>query len=246
MLQQLMTPNRFISLASDDPDDSDTDIELTGPTITEKTGEDASADSDQSVYFDALEAEDDAPYFLQGAEPPPREEWEIAAPIDFSKVQEVLQISHQLDELFLSEKEIETPLGMDDIKQKWKWADVGSRRMPRSPLTYPAIMVDEGNGIRRPATSQVHHRTLFQWIINNLSWVPQYDTVYVFVDNRTLSGTNAPAYWQHFAPWIKGRCAVTGPYREKTTAIHFPINADTGLHQVHYTWAGAAALEALC
>ena len=36
------------------------------------------------------------------------------------------------------------------------------------------------------------------------------------------------------------------PYREKTTAIHFPINADTGLHQVHYTWAGAAALEALC
>ena len=248
MLQQLMTPNRFISLASDDPDDSDTDIEPTGPTITEKTGEDASADSDQSVYFDALEAEDDTPYFLQGAEPPPREEWEIAAPIDFSNVQGVLQISHQLDELFLSEKEIETPLGMDDIKQKWKWADVGSRRMPRSPLTYPAIMVDEGNGIRRPAASQVHHRTPFQWIVDNLSWVSQYDTVYVyvFVDNRTLSGTNPPAYWQHFAPWIKGRCTVTGPYREKTTAIHFPINADTGLHQVHYTWAGAAVLEALC
>ena len=39
---------------------------------------------------------------------------------------------------------------------------------------------------------------------------------------------------------------LAGPYREKTTAIHFPINADTGLHQVHYTWAGAAALEALC
>ena len=164
---------KIISLASDDPDDSDTDIEPTGPTITEKTGEDASADSDQSVYFDALEAEDDTPYFLQGAEPPPREEWEIAAPIDFSNVQGVLQIRHQLDELFLSEKEIETPLGMDDIKQKWKWADVGSRRMPRSPLTYPAIMVDEGNGIRRPAASQVHHRTLFQWIVDNLSWVSQ-------------------------------------------------------------------------
>ena len=49
-----------------------------------------------------------------------------------------------------------------------------------------------------------------------------------------------------FAPWIKGRCEVTGPYREKTTAIHIPINANTGLHQVHYTWAGAAVLEALC
>ena len=94
MLQQLMTPNRFISLASDDPDDSDTDIEPTVPTITEKTREDASTDSDQSVYFDALEAEDDTPYFLQGTEPPPREEWEIAAPIDFSNVQGVLQISH--------------------------------------------------------------------------------------------------------------------------------------------------------
>ena len=43
MLQQLMTPNRFISLASDDPDDSDTDIEPTGLSITDKTDEDASA-----------------------------------------------------------------------------------------------------------------------------------------------------------------------------------------------------------
>ena len=209
------------------------------------TVEDVSMDSD-TEYFDALETEDDAPYFQQGAEPPPREQWETAAPIDFFNVQEVTQISHQLDELFLSEKEIETPLGMDDIKQRWKWADVGSCRMPRSPLTYPALMVDEGNGIRRPAASQVHHRTLFQWIIDNLSWLPQYATVYVYVGNRKLSGTDPPAYWPHFAPWIKGRCTVTGPYREKTTAIHFPIHADTGLHQVHYTWAGAAALEALC
>ena len=45
-------------------------------------------------------------------------------------------MSHQLYALFLSEKEIETPLGMDDTQQTWKWADVGSRRMPRSPLTY--------------------------------------------------------------------------------------------------------------
>ena len=158
----------------------------------------------------------------------------------------VTQLSHQLDQLFLSQKEIETPLGMDDIKQRWKWDDVGSCRMPRAPLTYPALMVDEGNGIQRPAASQVHHRTLFQWIIDNLSWLPQYATVYVYVDNRKLSGTDPPAYWPLFAPWIKARCTVTGPYQEKTTAIHFPIHADTGLHQVHYTWAGAAALEALC
>ena len=70
MLQQLMTPNRFISLASPDPDDSDTDIEPTEPTIPDKTGEDVSVDSDQSVYFDALETDDDTPYFQQAAEPP--------------------------------------------------------------------------------------------------------------------------------------------------------------------------------
>ena len=32
-------------------------------------------------------------------------------------LQEVTQLSHQLDQLFLSQKEIETPLGMDDLKQ---------------------------------------------------------------------------------------------------------------------------------
>ena len=245
MLQQLMTPNRFISLTSPDPDDSDTDIEPAEPTAPDNTVEDVSMHSD-TEYFDALETDDDVPYFQQGTEPPPKEKWEIAAPIDFLNVQEVTQLSHQLDQLFLSQKEVETPLGMDDIKQRWKWDDVGSCRMPRSPLTYPALMVDEGNGIQRPAASQVHHKTLFQWITDNLSWLPQYATVYVYVDNRKLSGTDPPAYWPHFAPWIKGRCTVTGPYQEKTTAIHFPIHADTGLHQVHYTWAGAAALEALC
>ena len=241
-----MTENRFISLAPDDPDDSDTDTEPTEPCITERPHDDVSAASDGTVYFDAWEADDDTPYFQQGAELPPREEWEIAAPIDFSDFQGILQISHQLDALFLSEKEIETPLGMDDTQQNWKWADVGSRQMPRSPLTYPTLMVDDENGIRRPAVSQVHHKTLFQWIVDNLSWLSQYDTVYVFVDNRALSGTNPPEYWPYLAPWIKGRCEVIGPYQEKTTAIHIPINSDTGLHQVHYTWAGAAVLEALC
>ena len=69
MLQQLMTPNRFISLASPDPDDSDTDIEPTEPTVPDKTVEDVSVDS-ETEYFDALETDDDTPYFQQGAEPP--------------------------------------------------------------------------------------------------------------------------------------------------------------------------------
>ena len=68
MLQQLMTPNRFISLASPDPDDSDTDIEPTEPTAPDKTVEDVSVDS-ETEYFDALETGDDVPYFQQGTDP---------------------------------------------------------------------------------------------------------------------------------------------------------------------------------
>ena len=102
MIQQLMTENRFISLAPDDPDDSDTDMEPIKPCVTEKPSEDASAESDHSVYFDALEADDDTPYFQQGAELPP--------PIDFSDVQGTLQISHQLDELFCRRKRLKLHL----------------------------------------------------------------------------------------------------------------------------------------
>ena len=101
--------------------------------------------------------------------------------------------------------------------------------LPNAPFApaYPTLMVGEG-GARQPAASHVHHTTLFQWIINHLSWLSQYDTIYVFVDNQELSGENPPDYWPFFAPWIKGRCEVIGPYQEKTTAVHIPINPDTG------------------
>jgi len=52
-----MTPNKFISLASPDPDDSDTDIEPTEPTAPDKTVEDMLVDS-ETEYFDALETDD--------------------------------------------------------------------------------------------------------------------------------------------------------------------------------------------
>ena len=242
MLQQLMTANRFVSLAPDDPDNSDTDLEVTEPHIADKPQDDVSTVSDDTVYY---EANDDTPYFQTGAEPPPREEWEVAKPIDFLDFNGVLRLSHHLDAVFRSVKEIETPLGMDNSHQMWKWADVGSCQMPRSPPMYPTLMIGEG-GVCQPVASQVHHKTLFQWIVGNLSWLSQYDTVYIFVDNRALSGASPPDYWPFFAPWIKSRCEVIGPYQEKTTAVHIPINSDTGLDQVHYTWAGAAVLEALC
>ena len=72
MLQQLMTENRFVSLAPDDPDNSDTDPEVTEPHIANKPQDEGSTVSDDTVYY---EANDDTPYFQTGAEPPPREEW---------------------------------------------------------------------------------------------------------------------------------------------------------------------------
>ena len=196
MLQQLMTVNRFVSLAPDDPDNSDTDPEVTEPHIANKPQDDVSTVSDDTVYY---EANDDTPYFQTGAEPPPREEWEVAKPIDFRDFNGVLRLSHQLDAVFCSVKEIETPLGMDNTQQMWKWADVGSCQMPRSPPMYPTLMIGEG-GVRQPIASQVHHKTLFKWIVGNLSWLSQYDTVYIFADNRTLSGASPPDYWPFFAP----------------------------------------------
>ena len=70
MMQQLMTSNRFISLTSPDPDDSDTEIEPTEPIVSDNAVEDVSMDSD-TEYFDAIETvdvdtDDDVPYFQQG------------------------------------------------------------------------------------------------------------------------------------------------------------------------------------
>ena len=99
MFRQLMTTNRFVSLAPDDPDNSETETEPAEPRITDKPQDDVSAVSDDTVFYDA---NDDTPYFQAGTEPPPREEWEVAAPINFHNVHGVLRLSHQLDETFRS------------------------------------------------------------------------------------------------------------------------------------------------
>ena len=143
-------------------------------------------------------------------------------------------------------KEITTPYGMDTVQQVWQWADVGSRQMPREPLTYPALMVTNSQGDTNAAFSHADRIKLFQWVNDHLGWISRYNTIYVFVDNRSLASPDAPDYWPLLAPWIQSRCAVVGPYLERTTAIHFPISAATGLQGVHYTWAGPVVLEALC
>ena len=181
--------------------------------------------------------------FQAGTDPPPREQWDVAPPVNFSDLPGIARLIHQIDEAFQSTREIATPFG--DTGQTWGWSDVGSCHMPRAPPMYPTLTVGTGS-MQRPVASSVDHTKLFTWITDNLAWLFQYDTIYVFVDNRELPGNNCPEYWPYFAPWIKGRCEVVGPYQERTTAIYVPICPATGLDQVHFTWAGTFVLEALC
>ena len=49
MLQQLVTENRFVSLAPDDPDNSDTDPEVTEPHIANQPQDEGSTVSDDTA-----------------------------------------------------------------------------------------------------------------------------------------------------------------------------------------------------
>ena len=132
MIQQLRVGNRFHSLATDDPDNSDTDTDQTSRPSAEKTHGDASTASDETEYFDAT---DDALYFQAGTDPPPREQWDVAVapPVNFSDLPGIARLIHQIDEAFQSTREIATPFGMDDTGQTWGWSGVGSCHMPRAP-----------------------------------------------------------------------------------------------------------------
>ena len=245
-MQQMSAANRFISLVDDDPDDSDAASTPSLCRAAAKPIDEASADSEGTEFLSVEDEEGDNPYFQRASDQLPREQWKTAPPMDFRNHHESLRIRQELVDLFHARKDIETPLGMDDTQQIWRWADVGARRMPCTALTYPTADFEDANGNCHPVFSQVDLVKLYQWVTDHLSWLPQFDTVYVFADNRDLAGANPPDYWPWLAPWIQARCNVIGPHGEKTTAIHFPITAETGLHQVHYTWAGAPILEALC
>ena len=246
MMQQMSAANRFISLVDDDPDDSDVASTPSLGKAAAKPIDEASADSEGTEFLSVEDEEHDNPHFQQGTDQLPREQWKLVPPMDFRNHHESLRIRQELVDLFHSHKDIETPLGMDDTQQIWRWADVGARRMPGIAFTYPTAKFEDVNGARHPVFSQVDLHKLYQWVTDHLSWLPHYDTVYVYADNRDLAGANPPDYWPWLAPWIQARCNVIGPHGEKTTAIHFPITAETGLHQVHYTWAGPYILEALC
>ena len=54
-----------------------------------------------------------------------------------------------------------------------------------------------------------------------------------------------PGVLEVLLPMDESASLYLGPLRERTTAIHIPICEVTGLHRVHFTWAGIFVLESL-
>ena len=148
-----------------------------------------------------------------------------------------------------------TPYGMDatwDGKPlRCKWTDISGRIGNRDSFTYPLLECDVSqSNYWEPMNimvSEVNYESLMEHFksLQDL-WTEAIHTVYIFVDNRPLDDARlCPEFWKSFCPWMKARASTIGPLRERTTAIHVPICEVTGLHRVHFTWAGTFVLESL-
>ena len=148
-----------------------------------------------------------------------------------------------------------TPYGMDatwDGKPlHCKWTDISGRIGNRDSFTYPLLECDVSqSNYWEPMNimvSEVNYENLMEYLksLQDL-WTEAIHTVYIFVDNRPLDDARlCPEFWKSFCPWMKARASTIGPLRERTTAIHVPICEVTGLHRVHFTWAGTFVLESL-
>ena len=75
------------------------------------------------------------------------------------------------------------------------------------------------------------------------------DTVYLIVDNRDMSDLEATKmsipHWPPAAAWWASRVPLVGPYCERTEVVCIRICEETGLSNVHPTWAGTFVLAGM-
>ena len=92
-------------------------------------------------------------------------------------------------------------------------------------------------------------KNIFTYILRKCGYLADYDTVYVMVDTRNLADHTARdpglPHWQAAVAWWESRLQMIGPMGERTELCFFPASEDTGLHNVHPTWAGTFVLAAL-
>lgn len=93
---------------------------------------------------------------------------------------------------------------------------------------------------------------LMSFILAHKSSIEEQDTIYLQVDTRSLNRMEQmpgqqkppPDFFKNYSPWLKARCSLIGPCGERTASFFVPIQPETGLASIHYTWAGPFALEA--
>ena len=90
---------------------------------------------------------------------------------------------------------------------------------------------------------------LFSHLISLRDQVLICDTVYLIVDDRDMSDLEATKmsipHWPPAAAWWASRVPLAGPYCERTEVICIHIGEDTGLSNVHPTWAGTFVLAGM-
>ena len=90
---------------------------------------------------------------------------------------------------------------------------------------------------------------LFYYILHSCGYLVNFDTVYVLVDTRPLHlhDRRDPTlpHWPAAASWWESRLQMRGPRNERTELLFLQAGKDTGLHNVHPTWAGTFVLAAL-
>ena len=112
-------------------------------------------------------------------------------------------------------RSIDQSFGMDaGNTEGWMFADHHATASVRDP---PAYAVNRMVG-RSPEVGKPDLPRLLQTLMNFAKDWKDFDTVYLFVDNRALDTHERPSYWKHFAPWVRERCHWIGPLGERTTA----------------------------
>ena len=132
-----------------------------------------------------------------------------------------------------------TGRGSFDTRAHFVTGDPGANFGATAPLKY------ETTG----ETGHPHWGAIFEYILRQCGYLLKFHTVYVLVDNRNLADHKRHdatlPHWPAAARWWHSRLKLSGPHKEKTELLFFPISETTGLHQVHPTWAGTFVLAAL-
>ena len=102
---------------------------------------------------------------------------------------------------------------------------------------------------KRAQFGSVEWVLLFSHLISLRDQVLACDTVYLIVDDWDMSDLEATKmsipHWPPAAAWWASRVPLMGPYCERTEVVCIRIYEDTGLSNVHPTWAGTFVLAGM-